>query len=337
MSILIADDDEISLALLEHTLQSAGYEVRLARDGEEAWRILQQGECRLVISDWEMPRMDGMQLCRALRGGDFDGYIYIIMLTSRSGTEQIVAGMSAGADDFIAKPFHAAELLVRVRAGLRVLSLETRDVAIFSLAKLAESRDPETGHHLERVQHYSRTLASNLAYNSAYSDRIDPEFVRLIFLTSPLHDIGKVAIPDHVLRKPGKLTADEFDVMKTHAGMGAETLEAALKRYPDAEFLKVARDIAASHHERWDGKGYPSRLAGEEIPLCARIVAVADVYDALTSKRVYKEAMSHEAAVEIIARDSGSHFDPVIVETFLKIQDEFAAIREQFGEAVPVA
>lgn len=332
MPILIADDDEISRDLLEHTLRSAGHDVRLASDGEEAWEILQQGECRFLISDWEMPRMNGPQLCRAIRSGDLDGYVYVILLTSRSGTDEIVTGMSAGADDFIAKPFNAAELLVRVRAGLRVLSLETRDVAIFSLAKLAESRDPETGHHLERVQYYSRALAQQLCRNSHDATEIDQELVRLIFLTSPLHDIGKVAIPDCVLRKPGRLTESEFNVMKTHATVGEDTLEAALRRYPEAQFLKVARDIAASHHERWDGTGYPRGLAGENIPLCGRIVAVADVYDALTSKRVYKDAFDHVQARSIITEESGTHFDPAVVEAFLQIEDEFLAIHEQFRE-----
>lgn len=332
MRVLVVDDDLFAREMLQHTLQKAGYDVVTAENGAEALSLLQQGEARLVVSDWEMPELCGLDLCRQIRSGDFDGYVYVILLTSRDATEDIVAGMSAGADDFVAKPFNTAELLVRLRAGERVLSLETREVALFALAKLAESRDPETGHHLERVQAYSRLLAQKLAESPKFRGQIDPEFIRLVYLTSPLHDIGKVGIPDCVLRKPGRLSDSEFAIMKTHATLGAETLDAALKRFPDARFLKVARDIAATHHERWDGSGYPLGLAGEEIPLCGRIVAVADVYDALTSKRCYKDAYSSHVARSIIAGEAGSHFDPDIVEAFLEIEDEFIAVQERFAE-----
>ena len=278
--------------------------------------------------------MTGIELCEEIRRGDFDGYIYVILLTSRTESSEIVAGMSAGADDFVAKPFNTAELLVRIRAGVRVLSLETREVAIFALAKLAESRDPETGRHLERVQCYSRALAQKLAQMPAMAEQIDTEYIRLIYLTSPLHDIGKVAIPDSVLRKPGVLTEAEFAIMKTHTQYGADTLEAALERFPDARFLTTARDIAASHHERWNGSGYPRGLAGEAIPLAARIVALADVYDALTSKRCYKDAFSHDHARSIIEKESGAHFDPHVVAAFLAAEEEFLQIQQQFRSDV---
>ena len=223
---------------------------------------------------------------------------------------------------------------VRVRAGVRILSLETRDLAIFALAKLAESRDPDTGHHLERVRSYSRILAEQLGRTSRFKDEIDAEYIRLIYLTSPLHDIGKVGIPDAVLLKPGKLTKEEFEIMKTHATLGAETLDAAMQRHPSAKFLQFARDIASSHHERWDGTGYPNGLVGNRIPLCGRIVSVADVYDALTSKRTYKEAFTHEVASSIIVEGSNSHFDPDVVDAFLQVEDQFMSIRERFSEAV---
>jgi len=203
-------------------------------------------------------------------------------------------------------------------------------VAIFALAKLAESRDPETGRHLERVQCYSRALAHQLAKMPEMAEQVDPEYIRLIYLTSPLHDIGKVAIPDAVLRKPGKLTDAEFAIMKSHTAYGAETLEAALVRFPDARFLKIARDIAAAHHERWNGTGYPLGLAGESIPLAARIVALADVYDALTSKRCYKEAFTHEVSRDLIEKDSGRHFDPRIVAAFLAAEQEFLDIKGRY-------
>ncbi|MDX1962712.1 MAG: response regulator [Pirellulales bacterium] len=331
MRILIADDDEIALELLEHTLIKAGYDVVTANNGREALELLRAGAARLVISDWEMPEMTGIQLCQAIRAGDFDGYVYVILLTSRAASDEIVQGMSAGADDFVIKPFHTPELLVRIRSGERVLSLETREVAIFALAKLAESRDPETGHHLERVQCYSRVLAEKLATHPKYRHEIDAEYIRLIYLTSPLHDIGKVGVPDCVLRKPGRLNDQEYAIMKTHALLGAETLDAALIKFPDARFLRVARDIAATHHERWDGTGYPLGLKGEEIPLCGRIVALADVYDALTSKRCYKDAFDQLVANSIITQEAGTHFDPEIVAAFLEIEDQFVAIRERFS------
>ncbi len=218
------------------------------------------------------------------------------------------------------------------RAGERLLALETRDVAIFALAKLAESRDPETGAHLERVRRYSRALAEELGSQAKFRQEIDDKYVTLIYLTSPLHDIGKVGIPDCVLLKPTKLTDEEFAVMKTHADLGARTLDAALKEYPGAKFLEIARDIAATHHERFDGTGYPAKLKGDDIPLCGRIVALADVYDAMTTKRVYKEAFSHQVARDIIVKESGSHFDPNIVEAFVRREAQFIDIARQYRE-----
>jgi len=224
------------------------------------------------------------------------------------------------------------ELILRVKAGERLLGLETRDLLIFALAKLAESRDTDTGAHLERVRTYSRVIAEHLSHLPKYRDQINADFVRLIYLTSPLHDIGKVGIPDSVLLKPGVLTREEFEIMKTHTTRGAETLDAALHEYPAAGFLRMARDIAASHHERYDGTGYPEGLAGENIPLCGRIVALADVYDALTSKRVYKEAFSHDTARQIVIEARGTHFDPDVVDAFLAIEDKFIAIGRTLAE-----
>jgi len=337
MRVLIADDDEISRTLLEQTLLDAGYEVQAVGDGQSALRAICEDGFRLVISDWDMPQMSGVELCRAVRAAEPNGYVYMLLLTSHRGSEAIVEGMTAGADDFVSKPFHPQELLVRLRAGERVLSLEMREMVIFALARLAESRDPETGRHLERVQSYSRVLARQLATNPKYASIIDAEYIRLVYQTSPLHDIGKVGIPDSVLLKPGRLTPEEFDIMKLHTKYGADTLNAALERYPEARFLKMARDIAACHHERYNGTGYPHGYKGEAIPLCARIVSLADVYDALTSKRVYKDAFSHTVARGMILNDSGTHFDPDIVDAFLEVEDQFQAIcSELSAEPVPV-
>jgi putative two-component system response regulator len=332
MRTLIVDDDELTLDMLEHALVREGFEVERARNGREALEKIREGLCRLVISDWEMPGMTGEELCRAIRGEDLGGYVYIILLTHHDGTEYVVRGLSAGADEFLTKPFKSAELAVRVRTGERILSLETRDVAIFALAKLAESRDPETGMHLERIRNYSHILTRRLLETRQAPGELTPEYVRLIYLTSPLHDIGKVGIPDAVLLNPGRLNDREFEIMKMHALLGAETLEAALTKYPGAKYLVMARDIAISHHERFDGTGYPRHLVGEQIPLCGRIVALADVYDALTSRRIYKQAFSHDIARLMILRGSDGHFDPRVAQAFIDTEDQFMAVQERLAE-----
>ena len=235
-------------------------------------------------------------------------------------------------DDYLTKPFEPLELFFRIRVGERLLGLQGRDVLIFSLAKLAESRDPDTGAHLERIREYCRVLTQAVREVPEFSAIIDADYVESIYLTSPLHDIGKVGIPDYVLQKPGKLTPEEFDLMKQHTLIGGRTLDAAAKKHPSHPYLLMARDIAFSHHEKFDGTGYPHGLVGDEIPLSGRIVAIADVYDALTSKRVYKPAFSHDRAVELILKDTGSRFDPRIIEVFQKCTNEFARIRAELTE-----
>lgn len=338
MKVLVVEDDAIAAELLEHAMTQFGCSVTTASNGLEALECLADGDYRLVVSDWEMPYMSGIELCRRIRK-DFGGrYIYIILLTSRKGSANVVEGLGAGADEFLSKPFDADELYLRLRVAQRILSLESREMTIFSLAKLAESRDPETGVHLERMREYCRVLAQQLSQHSSHAAEMGGDYVQLIYLTSPLHDIGKVGIPDSVLLKPGKLTPEEFEVMKTHTEIGANTLSALVDVNPDAKYLRMARDIAWTHHERFDGTGYPRGLVGSDIPLCGRIVAVADVYDALTTRRVYKPAFTHEKAREIILEGSGSHFDPEIVQAFLEVEPDIIRIREAFdqlGDAAP--
>ncbi len=332
MRALIVDDDELSLELLHDVLSELGYEVERALNGREALAKLRVDPIHLVITDWEMPEMNGLELCRAIRKEDFEGYVFIIMLTSRDSGAQKIEGLHGGADAFLTKPLNPEELLVSLKTAERILGLETRDLAMFALAKLSESRDPDTGAHIERVQCYARLLAQYMSTTERYHEVIDPEFVRLMFQTSPLHDIGKVGIPDTVLLKPGKLSEDEMTIMRTHASMGAQTLDASLHRFPNVRFLQMARDIAMSHHERWDGKGYPNGLGGEQIPLPARIVALADVYDALTSRRVYRDATTHGQAKRLISTERGAHFDPDVVDAFLAVEKQFIEIKERFKD-----
>ncbi|HTW63547.1 MAG TPA: HD domain-containing phosphohydrolase, partial [Bryobacteraceae bacterium] len=332
MRILIVDDNDFELDTLEHTLAQMEYKVVRAHNGEEALEELRRGETRLLITDWEMSGMNGLDLCRAVRREDLSGYVYVIMLTGREGAKCRREGLYAGADDFLNKPLDPEELMVCLKTAERILALETRDVALFALAKLAESRDPETGGHLERVQSYTRLLAKHLSDETRKIHGVDDAYIHLLYQTSPLHDLGKVGIPDAVLLKPGKLTAEEFEVMKRHTAMGAQTLDAALQRFPGAKFLQMARDIALSHHEKFDGSGYPAGLSGQQIPFCARIVALADVYDALTSRRVYKDSMTHEQAKDIILRQRGRHFDPEAVDAFLRAEEQFVAVRTRLQD-----
>jgi putative two-component system response regulator len=333
MKILIVEDDPMSISLLGVTLGRAGHEMVVATNGREAMQILRRTRIRFVISDWEMPEQSGPELCREIRSSpDLGRYVYVMLLTARSDRASTLQGLSAGADDFLHKPFDRDELAVRIRTGERIVSCETRDVAIFAMARLAESRDPETGAHLERVRNYARILAEDLSRQAGYENVVDASFVQLVYLTSPLHDIGKVAIPDHVLLKPGRLDPDEYEIMKAHAALGAQTLAAAIEEFPEAGFLRMAHEIALTHHEKWDGSGYPGGLKGQEIPLCGRITALADVYDALTSRRVYKGASEHGVARSIVIRGSGTHFDPSLVDSFLRREQEFRSIASRYAD-----
>jgi putative two-component system response regulator len=331
MQILIVDDDPIALDVLRNALTYFGYQVTTAQNGREALDIMRDGFFSIVISDWEMPEMDGLELCRRIRQRYSGRYIYIILLTVHTGTQRIIDGLNAGADEFLPKPFDSQELAVRVRAGERILSIESRDVTILSLAKLAEARDQETGAHVDRMREYCRVIADYLSHKEKYKDQVDADFVQLIYMTAPLHDIGKVGIPDRILLKPGPLTEDEFEIMKQHAAAGGMTLDSAIFAHPEAKFLCMARDIAWTHHERYDGSGYPYGLIGDAIPLAGRIAGFADVYDALTTKRVYKPAFTHQKSREILLEEMASQFDPDIVEAFLENEDLFKEINARYA------
>lgn len=331
MKILIADDEPVARELCGGILEPEGFTPVFASNGTDALRLISEQRIRLVIADWEMPGLSGPELCNALRAKSAGQYVYVIIVTGRNDRKDVLRGLSQGADDYLVKPLDPMELLLRVRGGLRLLALEGRNLALFSLAKLADSRDPETGKHLERTRTFCRILAEGCHKRGTYRGAIDYDFVELIEQTSPLHDIGKIGIPDQILLKPGRLTDAEFEIMKRHTIVGAETLDAAINEFPEAEFLEMARDIALCHHERWDGTGYPNKLAGDEIPLAARIMAVADVYDALRSERVYKPAVPHERTCEIITEGISTHFDPKLIPVFLEVAPDFNDAFEEFG------
>ena len=356
-TILVVDDNEDNVFLLDSIISAQGFKVLTAHGGREALDLAAERRLGLdlVIADLMMPGVDGMEVTRALKANPRTSHIPVILLTAKQRERGDVAkGLDMGAEDYLTKPIDSMELLARVRSALRQKGLQdelarvnenleqlieertievllTRNAAIFGFAKLAEYRDPETGGHLERIRNYTHALAVELSRDPALAGQVDDEFVSTIFESSVLHDIGKVGIPDNVLLKPGKLTPEEFEIMKTHAIIGGDALASSARRIGDDSFLSMGRDIAYFHHERWDGAGYPRRLKGEEIPLAARIMALADVYDALVSKRVYKEAMPHQQARDIILANGGAHFDPAVVRAFRANEHMFVEIRHKYA------
>jgi putative two-component system response regulator len=357
--ILIVDDDASFRRLVTTTMQN-DYEVEEAENGSVALRRIAAQAPGLVLLDIMMPGLDGHQTCRRIKASW--PKIRVMMVSARSSSGEKLRAFEAGADDYVVKPFDPQDFCSRIRlhfqlhealagaAAIRseiesrnlLLRQEARrhtqdmialqDIAVFTLAKVAESRDQETAGHLSRMRAYSQILAEELSHRGPYGAQIDARFLEDLYRSSPLHDIGKVAIPDSILLKPGPLTADEFAVMRQHAVVGADILDEAVTRCRGGGFLEMAALIARYHHEHFDGKGYPLGLSGRQIPLAARIVAVADVYDALTSVRPYKRAMSVDEAKAIVRRESGRHFDPVVVAAFLKRFDDLVLVRQEASQ-----
>jgi putative two-component system response regulator len=326
MKVLVVEDDSVSRMKMERLLLQAGYRTTMAANGREGFAAWKRERPRIVITDWMMPEMDGLELCRRIRAATVEDYTYIIFVTGNDQTQDLIAGMDAGADDYIRKPFQKQEVIVRVRAGERVINLHSKETVIFALAKLAESRDKSTGGHLDRVRHYSRVLAETLQQMADAPAELDDLLIEHIFLTSSLHDIGKVGIPDYILLKPDRLDDGEFEIMKSHTRIGFETLSEALHKTPGADYLKVAAEIAGYHHEKFDGTGYPEGLRGYDIPISCRIFTLCDVYDTLVSHRPYKINYSHDRARSIIVDGAGSHFDPMVVDAFLACEERFCHI-----------
>lgn len=364
-TILIADDQPNILLVLEDLLDEQ-YEVHAFDDGKPLLAYLWEGgKADLILTDVVMPGIDGFEVCREVKADPGTRDIPLLFLSGLDSDTDEAHGLSLGAEDFIHKPFSPPVVLARVRNHLdlaearrelrlrnveleKIVEERTREIVrrgeqliasheatITALCNLAEVRDKETGNHILRTQRYVGLLAEALKDHPRFRDSLTEENRIMIYKSAPLHDVGKVAIPDDILLKPGKLSPEEWEVMKRHCEYGCSALAKAagtLSEGGDA-YLRVAADIACSHHERWDGKGYPEGLAGEDIPVSARLMAVADVYDALISRRVYKPAFAHEHAVGMIAAERGRQFDPDIVDAFLKLSAAFEDIARQYRDA----
>lgn len=355
-TILVVDDTPENLALMRGLLKHQ-YKTLFATEGEQALRLARQGgPVDLILLDIMMPVMDGYEVCRQLKADPRTRDIPVIFLTAKSQVDDERQGLELGAVDYLTKPISPPLLMARVhnhlllkqardvlanqndaleqavRARTRAL-METQDATIYAMSALAETRDNETGNHIRRTQRYVRALALALRRDPGYAQRLGDEVVELLFKSAPLHDIGKVGIPDRILLKPDRLDEAEWDIMKRHVELGRDAIASAEAQLSDeSSFLQLAREIAYCHHEKWDGSGYPQGLKGEAIPLSARLMAVADVYDALISRRVYKPPFPHAQAVKLITEGAGRHFDPVLVQVFLDVEDEFLRIAQQYAD-----
>ena len=368
-TVLVVDDTKDNLTIIGELLEPH-YRVRLALSGERALKVAQIAPVPdLILLDVMMPDMDGYAVLERLRATPATSDIPVIFVTAMNATEDEEKGLHLGAVDYVTKPIRPAILLARIQTHLELKQardwlmdqngyLESevkrrmweneliKDISLNALAMLAEKRDNETGNHLHRTQSYVEALMAHLCDHPRFRDHLNAKQRELIAKATPLHDIGKVGIPDAILLKPGRLTPEEFEIMKTHAQIGATALEEAIKRVlgknfdmlkmeredSPLAFIEMALQIAVSHHEKWDGSGYPSGLAVEAIPVSARLMALADVFDALICRRHYKDPVPIEKVVEIIREGRGKHFDPDIVDAFLSLQDQFIEIAHRFSD-----
>lgn len=365
-TILVVDDQEANRELLVDQLQLMGHDYVIAENGLSALAKVDQDAPDLILLDIMMPEMSGDEVLRRLKADSRLREIPVIVVSAVDDIENVTHCISNGAEDYLVKPFRNEILKARITNCLEKKRLRDEEInlrsqlqdynirledrveaqvkqlskahlgTIFAMSKLAESRDPETGEHLERMREYCKIIAVELQRHPTHREIIDEKYILNIYLASPLHDIGKVGVPDRVLLKPGKLTDEEFDEIKKHPGVGAETLRAVSLECPDNDFITIGIEIAETHHEKWDGSGYPSGIVGEDIPLSGRIIALGDVYDALTSKRCYKDAFSHEKSRDIILEGRAKHFDPDIVDAFIKCEPEFLKVRQTITDTEKV-
>lgn len=362
-TLLIVDDNEMNRDMLQRRLQPLGYKVTMACDGGEALKKLRASDFDLVLLDIMMPVKDGFEVLQEMKRDKVLSTIPVIMITALDDSASAARCIDMGAEDYLTKPFDPTllrsrigaclerkrlhdheehyrrqieqyndQLEERVRQQVKVIT-EAQLGAIFAMSKLAESRDPETGEHLERMREYCRVLSMQLSKLPKYRSIIDKDFISNIYAASPLHDIGKVGIDDQVLLKPGALNPQEWVIMKTHPVIGAETLREVDRQHPGNTLIHMGVQITESHHEKWDGSGYPHGLSGTNIPLVARILALGDVYDALTSKRCYKDSFSHQKSRAIVEEGYGSHFDPDVATAFFDTESEFKRIREYYQDS----
>lgn len=354
-TILIVDDTKFNVRILVETLCD-DYELSVAMDGKSALEFMEKVVPDILLLDIMMPIMDGFEVCAKMKENKRLKDIPVIFLSAMTDINSKSKAFEMGAIDYITKPFEVQEVKARVKTHLslklaqnelamqnEILNMKveerTREIArtqeatLETIANLAEYRDPETGGHINRTKGYIKVLAERLKAHPKYKDIIDDTIISSYYKASPLHDIGKIGIRDEVLLKPGKLTPLEFEEMKQHSVIGYNTLKMAANQLGDNSFLTYAMEFALHHHEKWDGTGYPDGLKGEEIPLSCRLMAIADVYDALISKRIYKPAFSHKKSISIILEESGTHFDPELIEIFKEVHEEFRKIAIQFADS----
>lgn len=346
--VLIVDDAPENIYILMGILKDQ-YDVSVAINGEKALKIAAlEPSMDLILLDIMMPEMDGYEVFAKLKSNRKTANIPVIFVTALTADDNEAKGLELGAVDYITKPFNPALVSARVKNHLELKNYRdkleelvrektnelmiTRDVAIETLGSLAEYRDTETGYHIKRTMHYVRLLAEKLQNHPNFNNFLSDEMVEHFWKSAPLHDVGKVGVTDCILLKPGKLTPEEFTEMKRHAIHGRDVLTDSASKLGPNSFLKIAQEMAYTHHERWDGSGYPQGLKGTEIPISGRLMAVADVYDALITRRVYKPALSHHEAVDIIMNGSATAFDPEIAKVFLQFEDNFRRIALDFAD-----
>ena len=351
-SVLVVDDSPENLRLLAAVLRRGGLVPRSVTSGRRAIEAAVIDPPDLVLLDVNMPEMSGLDVCRWFKRDERLRRIPIVFISALQGTDDKVEAFRAGGIDYVSKPFQEQEVLIRVKTHLRLRQVQAKLAShnmrleqcvakqvqaisvsqmatIFALAKLAGTRDDNTGRHIERIRTFAKMLVDQMREMRLHVVDLTTTFIDNLHQTAALHDIGKVGIPDAILLKPGKLTPEEFVVMKNHCAIGASTLATVLKQHPDNRFLRMGVDVARSHHEKWDGSGYPDELRGAAIPLAARIVAVADFYDALTSNRCYRPANSHEETCRMIQESNGIHFDPDVVAAFSTLDSRFKHTRHE--------
>lgn len=352
-TIFLVDDDMTNLKVGKSAL-SGLYRVLTLDSGEAMLEILENVQPDLILLDVNMPKMDGYEAIKHLKANESTAGIPVIFLTALNNEDMELKGLSLGAIDYITKPFSPPLLLKRIEVHLLVEAqkkellifntnlarmveektetvVELKNAILSTMAELVEYRDEITGNHIVKTQKYVKALIDAMKANGIYADEVNELNVELVLLSSQLHDVGKIAISDTILNKPGKLTTEEFEIIKKHASFGGKVITRLKEKAVDSDFLEYANIIAISHHEKWDGSGYPNGLKGQDIPLLGRIMAIADVYDALVESRPYKNSFSHEKAVSIMLEGRGGHFDPYLIDLFEKINSEFEKIAEEVG------